>query len=220
MPPENFPKRQVIAQRQSDALRTLLRTILPANPFYAAKLGAAGAPSKVSHLGDLYDRFPFTTKAELAADQTANPPYGSNLTFPLERYSRCHQTSGTNGQPLRWLDTPESWDWMLENWQAILRVAGVTRADTVFFAFSFGPFIGFWLAFEAALVLARRDGVTRLEIGEDVWASTLFDGSAAELTRFPHAVLFGKRRSARRRSRQVRGRSGPPPSHGRSGSGP
>ena len=39
------------------------------------------------------------------------------------------------------------------------------------------------LAFEAALVLARRDGVTRLEIGEDVWASTLFDGSAAELTR-------------------------------------
>jgi adenosine deaminase len=39
------------------------------------------------------------------------------------------------------------------------------------------------LAFEAALVLARRDGVTRLELGEDVWASTLFDGSAEELTR-------------------------------------
>jgi Adenosine deaminase len=38
------------------------------------------------------------------------------------------------------------------------------------------------LAFEAALVSARRDGVTRLELGDDVWASTLFR-SAEELTR-------------------------------------
>ena len=110
MAPENFPKRQVIAQRQSDALRALLRAVLPANPFYTAKFNAAGAPGKVSHLGDFYDRFPFTTKADLVSDQAANPPYGTNLTFPLERYTRCHQTSGTSGTPLRWLDTPESWD--------------------------------------------------------------------------------------------------------------
>jgi adenosine deaminase len=38
------------------------------------------------------------------------------------------------------------------------------------------------LGFEAALVQARRDGVTRLEIGEDVWAITLWDGSAESLT--------------------------------------
>jgi adenosine deaminase len=38
-------------------------------------------------------------------------------------------------------------------------------------------------AFEATLVQARYDGVTRLEVGEDVWAITLFDGSAARLTR-------------------------------------
>ncbi|WP_158815053.1 adenosine deaminase [Methylocapsa sp. S129] len=39
------------------------------------------------------------------------------------------------------------------------------------------------LAFEATLVQARQDGVTRLEIGEDVWAITFYEGSAAELTR-------------------------------------
>jgi len=160
MPPlaplENFPKRKVIAQLQSEALRDLLRAVLPDNPFYAAKYEAARAPGKVSHLGDFYGGFPFTTKAELVADQTANPPYGTNLTYPLERYNRCHQTSGTSGTPLRWLDTPESWDWMLGNWQTIYRVAGVTSADTVFFAFSFGPFIGFWLAFEAAVRLGCR----------------------------------------------------------------
>jgi len=38
-------------------------------------------------------------------------------------------------------------------------------------------------AFEATFVQARYDGVTRLEIGEDVWAITLFDHDAAKLTR-------------------------------------
>lgn len=153
---ENFPKRHVIAQRQTEALQALLRAVLPANPFYAAKFEAAGAPQKVSLLGQFYDRFPFTTKAELAADQLANPIYGTNLTHPLERYTRCHQTSGTSGAPLRWLDTPESWEWMTNNWQTIFRAAGVTREDVIFFAFSFGPFIGFWLAFEAAVKLGCR----------------------------------------------------------------
>lgn len=156
MAPEIFLKRHVISQRQTEALQTLLRAVLPANPFYAAKFETAGAPARVSLLGQFYDRFPFTTKAELAADQKANPIYGTNLTYPLERYTRCHQTSGTSGTPLRWLDTPESWDWMSANWQTIFRAANLTRADTLFFAFSFGPFIGFWLAFEAALKLGCR----------------------------------------------------------------
>lgn len=156
MAPEIFLKRHVISQRQTEALQTLLRAVLPANSFYAAKFEAAGAPSKVSLLGQFYDRFPFTTKAELAADQKANPIYGTNLTYPLDRYTRCHQTSGTSGTPLRWLDTPESWEWMSGNWQTIFRAANITREDTIFFAFSFGPFIGFWLAFEAALKLGCR----------------------------------------------------------------
>jgi len=37
-------------------------------------------------------------------------------------------------------------------------------------------------AFEAAIVQAKYDGVARLEIGEDVWAITLFDGDASKLT--------------------------------------
>jgi phenylacetate-CoA ligase len=51
---------------------------------------------------------------------------------------------------MRWLDTPESWDWVLDNWDRVFESAGVTRADRIFFAFSFGPFLGFWAAFEAA----------------------------------------------------------------------
>jgi phenylacetate-CoA ligase len=39
---------------------------------------------------------------------------------------------------------------MIESWTEVFRAAGVGANDRVFFAFSFGPFIGFWLAFESA----------------------------------------------------------------------
>jgi phenylacetate-CoA ligase len=51
---------------------------------------------------------------------------------------------------MRWLDTPESWDWMIGNWVRVYRAAGVGAGDRIFFAFSFGPFLGFWVGFEAA----------------------------------------------------------------------
>ena len=111
------------------------------NPFYRAKL-----PMRASDLREL----PFTTKTELSEDQVARPPFGTNLTYPIERYVRLHQTSGTTGRPLRLLDTAESWGWWQECWQPIYRAAGVTAGDRVFFAFSFGPFVGFWSAFAGA----------------------------------------------------------------------
>ena len=95
------------------------------------------------------ERLPLTTKAELNADQAANPPWGTALTEPLERYTRYCQTSSTTGRPLRWIDTNESWQWLLECWKAVYRGARVRPGDRVFFPFSFGPFLGFWAGFEA-----------------------------------------------------------------------
>jgi len=142
--------RREIESAQLDALRTLLAEIIPGNRFYTAKLAAAGAGFDVASRADFAARFPFTTKAELAADQQAQPPFGTNLTYPLAAYTRCHQTSGTTAGPLRWLDTPESWEALLESWCEVYRAAGVTAADRVYCAFSFGPFLGFWMAFESA----------------------------------------------------------------------
>ena len=142
-----FPTRAELADQQLARLRHLLQTILPANGFYQQKL--AGADTEISTLADLR-RLPFTTKPELSADQRAFPPYGSNLTYPVGYYTRFHQTSGTTSAPLRWLDTPESWQSMVESWKRVYRNAGVRPGDRVYFAFSFGPFLGFWLAFDAA----------------------------------------------------------------------
>jgi phenylacetate-CoA ligase len=142
-----FPTRPAIVSRQLEQLRQLLAAILPANPFYRQKL--SGLDTKISSLEDFF-RFPFTTKSALIANQRAFPPHGSNLTFPAASYTRFHQTSGTTSAPLRWLDTPESWQSMVESWKLIYQTAGVRPGDRVYFAFSFGPFLGFWLAFDAA----------------------------------------------------------------------
>jgi phenylacetate-CoA ligase len=143
-----FPTREAIESHQLAQLRKLLAAILPGNAFYRDKL--SGLDPAIASLEDFRRRFPFTVKGELVADQLRLPPFGSDLTFPPSHYTRFHQTSGTTSAPLRWLDTPESWNGMVESWKEIYRAAGVGGGDRVYFAFSFGPFIGFWLAFDAA----------------------------------------------------------------------
>src|ERR1051325_6094170 len=123
-------------------LAELLRTIVPANHFYARTYAGLSL--------DNWPALPFTTKEELIASQAEHPPYGEFLTRPRESYTRLHQTSGTQGMPLRWLDTPQSWEWMLDCWRKMYEMAGVTASDRLLFAFSFGPFLGFWTAFESA----------------------------------------------------------------------
>jgi len=120
------------------------------NPFYQRKLEGCTGPD--SGTGDFawFTRLPFTTKQDLARDRTDHPPYGSNFSLPRERYSRFCQSSGTTAGPIPVLDTAESWAAMLDVWDTVYEEAGVTPDQAIFFAFSFGPFLGFWTAFEAA----------------------------------------------------------------------
>ncbi len=132
-------------------LQALLASLVPNNRFYSHKLPAAALTSPTSRISDLLQGIPFTTKQELVDDQRDHPPYGSNLSYPLRRYTRLSQTSATTGRPIHWLDTPESWQWMLKSWDQIYRSAGVGADDRVFFAASFAPFLGFWTAFDSAV---------------------------------------------------------------------
>ena len=131
-----------IRAEQLGRLRRRVPELLGANLFYRDRL------HPVESWAD-FERLPLLTKSEIVADQEALPPFGSNLTYPLDHYVRLHQTSGSSGtRPLRWLDTAESWEWWERVWtEHIYPAAGVGPADRVFCAFSFGPFIGFWSAF-------------------------------------------------------------------------
>jgi len=134
---------------QLEKLGEILPVVLKTNLFQRERLRQSGEEEKLLEPREFLEHCPFTTKEELAKDHLENPPYGTNLTFPLEDYVRFHQTSGTKGAPMTWLDTREDWEWMLDNWNTVLDAAIVETKATCFFAFSFGPFLGFWTAFEA-----------------------------------------------------------------------
>jgi phenylacetate-CoA ligase len=144
--------RDILSAWQAQRLAQLLIDIHGHNAFYTRKLDAAGitlpALASLRWPEDLA-RLPLTTKAELIADQETHAPWGTALTEPIEKYTRYCHTSSTTGRPLKWIDTNESWQWMLDCWKAVFRAARVTAADRIFFPFSFGPFLGFWSAFEA-----------------------------------------------------------------------
>lgn len=173
--------RDGLADMQLRKLQALLAEMWGRNAFYTAKLKAAGIePGGIRSLDD-FARLPVTTKYELMADQAAHPPFGANLTYPLEAYVRYHQTSGTTGgAPLRVLDTEASWDWWGRCWAYVLSGAGLTAGDRLFSAFSFGPFIGFWAAVEGARKIGAmmipgggRDSLQRLELMRETGTTAL-----------------------------------------------
>lgn len=134
---------------QDERLRSLLAE-LTTNQFYQEKFRLAGL--EMASLRDVagLSRLPFTTKSELAAEQLNHPPYGRLLTYPRARYRYLHQTSGTTGRPLRWLDTAEDWETWMRCWAEVYQGAGVTADDLVFCAFSFGPYVSHWTAIGGA----------------------------------------------------------------------
>lgn len=176
---ETLPRDRLQAL-QFTKLQTLVSTLWEHNRFYTGKWKAAGVqPGDMKSLADL-SRLPLTTKGELMADQAANGPFGNNLTYPIDHYVRFHQTSGTTGVPLKVPDTEAGWQWWGRCWGHVLAGAGVTAADRVFMAFSFGPFVGFWAATEGARQLGAlmvpgggRDSPQRLELMREVGATVL-----------------------------------------------
>ena len=138
--------RAALDRLKLERLRRLIGEILPANRFYAEKLArASAAPESLAEL----EHWPFTYKDELVTG--AHPGTPVNLTWPAERYVRFHQTSGTHGRPLPVFDTAADWEWWMGCWREILDRGGVRAGDRVLVASSFGPYAGFWSAFDAVL---------------------------------------------------------------------
>lgn len=168
--------RDALADHQLVRLNELLAAILPTNAFYADKF--ANAPQQLESLEQLRD-LPITTKEDLISDD-ASQNWPTNLTWPIDQYVRYHQTSGTRGRPLSVCDTTEDWVWWVDSWQYVLDAADIDSVDRAVLAFSFGPFIGFWSAYDALVargVLASPGGgmstVSRLNLIQRLEATTL-----------------------------------------------
>ncbi len=168
--------RAALEALQLEKLNRLLAEVNANSAFYQRKLD--GCPRQLASLAELA-ALPQTSKEELQPE-AGSEPFAANRTYPTEGYVRCHQTSGTRGRPLVVLDTADDWRWWIDCWQYVLDAADVTPADRALLAFSFGPFVGFWSAFDAlvargALVIpgGGLSSLARLEVMRNAGVTTL-----------------------------------------------
>jgi phenylacetate-CoA ligase len=141
---ETMPRPELEAL-QVRKLRTLLEWADANVPFHSKRMRDSGVtPDAVQSLDDLR-RLPFLTRDEWMEGQQEQPPYGTLLAAPEDRAIRYHMTSGTTGRtPIRVLDSMKDWEWIAEMWCYGMWGFGVRPADTLFVAFGYSTFIGFW----------------------------------------------------------------------------
>ncbi|MEN0111222.1 MAG: AMP-binding protein, partial [Planctomycetota bacterium] len=191
--------RELLERGQLERLNRLLETAVAAGGLYRDKLqrdklgGAAPRLATVAEISSL----PLTTKEDIVAaaaagatktqsgvaktqagatEKSAWPP------GPAAAYVRYHQTSGTRGEPLAVPDTAAGWAWWIDTWKHTLAAAGARPGDAAALAFSFGPFVGFWSAFDACVA----SGVRAIPAGG------MSSAARAELVRRTGAtLLFG-----------------------------
>lgn len=134
---------------QLEKLNHLLATATLSSDLYRGKIG--GEPPVFGSLDEARS-LPITSKEELQAAAEA----GSWRTEPDLAYVRRHETSGTRGKPMEVLDTAADWQWWIDTWRHVLDAAAIGPGDRAMLAFSFGPFIGFWSAFDALIAHGVR----------------------------------------------------------------
>ena len=143
--------REQIELLQLRKLKNLAAWAEKSVPWQAKRLKSAGVtPDSIKSLQDLR-RIPMMTRDEWMQAQLEQPPYGPLLAAPEEIAIRYHLTSGTTGRiPLQVLDSMKDWEWIAEMWCYGFWGFGVRPGDIVFFAFSYGTFVGFWGAHYAS----------------------------------------------------------------------
>jgi phenylacetate-CoA ligase len=175
---------------REDRAAELLDLVLEHNRFHRARVDGLGLGPRPA-LAEL----PPLEKHDLVLDQQGHPPFGTNLTYPLEQYTQLHQTSGTTGPPLRVLDTAEDWVWWRSLFASTFSAAGVRPDDRVALAFSFGPHVQFWAAMEGlqelgamAIPLGGMTSAQRLRTIAEVEATALLSTPTYALRLFEVAM--------------------------------
>ena len=141
---ETMPRDQIEAL-QTRKLKNLVAWTEATVPWHLNRFRQGGVSAdSIRSLEDL-QRIPKMTRDEWMEAQLQEPPYGPLLAAPPETAVRYHLTSGTTGRiPLQVLDSMKDWEWISEMWCYGFWGFGVRPSDTVFFAFSYGTFVGFW----------------------------------------------------------------------------
>lgn len=137
--------REDLGRLQLHKLKAMCEWAQAESDFHGRKFEEAGFHPDQLKTPDDVRRVPMMTRAEWMDCQAEQPLFGDLITTTRDDAIRYHLTSGTSGrQPLRVLDGMKDWEWIAEMWCYGFWGFGVRPNDTVFFAFSYGSFIGFW----------------------------------------------------------------------------
>ncbi len=141
---ETLP-REELERLQLAKLRRLAEWAHANSEFHRTQWDAAGFhPEQLKTLSDIR-RIPFMTREAWMESIAEKPLFGHLPAAPQEHAIRYHLTSGTSGRtPIRVLDSMKDWEWIAEMWCYGLWAFGVRPQDTVYVAFGYGQFIGFW----------------------------------------------------------------------------
>jgi phenylacetate-CoA ligase len=111
--PQSLPREQLTAI-QDERLRATVAYVYERSPYWRGKFDEVGvSPRDIAGVADLH-RLPFTTRAELDADQAEHPPFGSYACSPRESWQGLYTTSGTSGRKLKRLVSHRDWRLMID----------------------------------------------------------------------------------------------------------
>lgn len=106
--------RDELERLQGERLRTIVGYVWETSGFWRRRLEDAGLePGDVRAAADVR-RLPFTTRADLDAEQAEHPPFGDYTCSPRETWMGVFTTSGTSGRKLKRVVSRRDWDLMLD----------------------------------------------------------------------------------------------------------
>lgn len=146
---ETMP-RDLLRRYEEEKFLEQVQYVYHNSEFYRKKFDEANVkPDDIKSLNDIH-KIPFTTKEEVKEVVGEKPPWGSIVAVDFSTVNRIHFTSGTTGQALPLLDTKEDWYKFTMMYARDMYAYGIRSTDLFMPLFSFGPYIGFWAAWDGA----------------------------------------------------------------------
>jgi phenylacetate-CoA ligase len=149
-------------------IQAVMRWAQARAPFYRRRWSQAGLePGDIRSLDD-FERVPTVTKADLRADQSEHPPYGSYLCIEPAEIAHIHGTSGTSGRPTAFAWPADDMARIAEAHARIMWSFGLRPNDTVFIGSIFSLYVGSW----GTLLGTERLGAAAFPFGAGVAGQT------------------------------------------------
>lgn len=153
---ETMPREQ-LDELHLAKLQKLVRYVHDYSPFYRQRFDEIGLrPEHITSLDEYKRLVPVTDKSDFIHIQQEKPPYGDTLALPMELISHHVETSGSTGLPLAVPYAAYDTERVGESWTYGFWGHGIRPEDSLYFAFNWGNFAGFWSCYFGARRMGCR----------------------------------------------------------------